>query len=66
MILKQTSSSAKASKNCHLKFLSELHGVVIASNRKYGSCPQGTYFQSPNRLTTLNLGKSPHKLSDTR
>ena len=31
---------------------------VVASNGKYGSCPQGTRFQPPNQLLTLYLGQS--------
>ena len=29
---------------------------VVASKGKYGSCPQGTWFQPPNQHLTLNLG----------
>lgn len=32
---------------------------VVASNDKYGSCPQGTWFQSMNWTLTLESGKNP-------
>jgi len=40
----------------------QVHGAIVASDNKYGSCPQRTRFQPPNQYITLYLGQNLLKL----